>query len=290
MICNKKRIEIFDIIIYILVSFAAFLTLYPFLNVVAVSLSDYSEYIKNPLMVWPHKLNLDSFEYVFENPLLKSSYINTILVTVGTVVFGIFLTVTTAYPLSRKRFKGKIIFMNLILFTMLFNGGLIPNYYLIRSLKLLNTLWALILPSMLVAFNIILMKNFFESIPDSLEEAAKIDGASDIYILFKIIVPLSIPIIATLSLFKAVGQWNSFFTAVIYLKDSSKWTLQLLLRELIMTANVISTSDALEQEKLIMPETIKYAALLIVMMPIMCIYPFIQRYFVKGIMVGAVKG
>ena len=238
----------------------------------------------------PSKLNIDSFGYVFTHPLLKSSYLNTILVTIGTVLLGLFLTITTAYPLSRKEFKGKAIFMNLIIFTMFFNGGLIPNYFLIRSLGLLNSLWALILPSLLTAYYIILMKSFFESIPVSLEEAAKIDGASDIFILFRIIVPLSTPILATLSLFIAVGQWNSFFNAVIYIRDSSKWTLQLLLREIIMTANIYTTFDSLEQEKHIMPETIKYAAVLVVMVPIMCIYPLLQKYFVKGIMVGAVKG
>jgi putative aldouronate transport system permease protein len=149
-------------------------------------------------------------------------------------------------------------------------------------------LWALILPGMLVGFNLILMKNFMESIPQSLEEAAKIDGASDLYILFRIVLPLSTPILATLGLFIAVTQWNSYFHAVIYIRDNHKWTLQLLLREIIMSASMVD--NQLEADKYVMPETIKYASLIVVMLPIMCVYPFLQKYFVKGIMVGAVKG
>ena len=287
---RKIKSSVLDFVIYGISLFAVIITLYPILNVIAVSFSNYSEYIKNPLMIVPKGFNLEAFKYVFSDRLLKSSYINTIFVTVATVVFGLILMMMTAYPLSLKGLKGKAVFMNYIIFTMIFSGGLIPNYYLIRSLKLLDSLWALILPSLMSAFNLILMKNFFEALPESLREAAKIDGAGEFRILFRIYAPLSMPIIATLALFIAVTQWNSFFNAVIYIRSETKWPLQLFLRELIMTTNLTTTGDLADSNRYVMPETMKYASLLIVMVPIMCVYPFLQKYFVKGVTIGAVKG
>ncbi|MNI58480.1 L-arabinose transport system permease protein AraQ [compost metagenome] len=182
--------------------------------------------------------------------------------------------------------------MVLIIFTMLFNGGLIPNYYLMRSLGLLDSLSALVLPALVSGFNLILMKNFFEALPEELEEAARIDGASDPYILFRIVVPLSKPIIATLCLFAAVGYWNNFFNGIIYIRSNTKWPLMLYLREVIEGASAMAKSaNAAEMGKEMMTsETIKYATLMLVMMPILCVYPFLQKYFVKGIMLGSVKG
>jgi putative aldouronate transport system permease protein len=285
----KTKISFFDITVYTLITLFTLITIYPFVNVLTVSLSDYTEYIKNPLMIFPKKINFDAYIIVFTKPLLISSYSNTLFITFFTVVLSILLMLITAYPLSRPELKGKVVFMNLIIFTMLFNGGLIPNFLLIRALGLYNSLWALILPSLFGAFNVILLKNFIEALPSSLIEAAKLDGASHYNILFKIVFPLSMPIIATLILFIAVSQWNSFFTAIVYISDNTKWTLQLFLREMIMESTITKIYDA-AQEKAVMPETIKYAALMVVMLPIMCTYPFVQKYFVKGIMVGAVKG
>ncbi|AEE95924.1 carbohydrate ABC transporter permease [Mahella australiensis] len=290
---SKKNREIaFDIVNYTLLTLIAAIMLYPFLNVIAVAFSDYSAYLENPLMIWPRRINLAAFEHVFKDPLILSSYKNTIIITIAGTLISLLLTIMTAYPLSRKDLKGKPILMNIIIFTMLFSGGLIPNYYLIRSLHMIDTLWALILPGALGAYNIILMKNFFESIPDSLEEAAKIDGASDVYILFKIIVPLSTPIIATIALFVAVGYWNSFFSAIVYIRDPGKWTLQLVLREIIMAANtqLLQTGGNYAEMTNIPPQTLKYATLIVAVVPILCVYPFLQKYFVKGIMLGAVKG
>lgn len=285
---NQKKFTCFDAIVYSIITIISLCMLFPFINVIAVSMSDYSAYLKNPLMLWPKDLDWGAYNYVFTHPLLASSYKNTVIVTAVAVVLSLFITVITAYPLSKPDFRGKTIIINLLIFTMLFNGGLIPNYYLIRSMGLIDSLWALILPGLLGAFNVILMKNFMESIPQSLEEAAKMDGASELYVLFKIVLPLSTPILATLGLFTAVGHWNSFFNAVIYIRDNHKWTLQLLLREIIMSASLVD--NQLEAQKYVMPETIKYASLIVVMLPIMCIYPFLQKYFVKGIMIGAVKG
>jgi len=285
---------VFDIIIYGLLALIAACMLYPFLNVIAVSISDYSSYLKNPLRILPGKLDFSAFEYVFSSSLILSSYRNTIIITIGGTLISLTLTILTAYPLSKKHLKGKRAIMNLFIFSMLFSGGIIPSFYLIRSLKLLDTLWALILPGTISAYNIILMKNFFSSLPESLEEAAKIDGASDLYILRKIIIPLSTPIIATIGLFVCVGYWNSYFSAVLYIRDQQKWTLQLLLREIIMSANtqLLSSGGNLAEisKDAIPPQTIKYATLIVVVLPILCVYPFLQKYFVKGMMLGAVKG
>ncbi|MCK9478568.1 MAG: carbohydrate ABC transporter permease [Firmicutes bacterium] len=282
---------IVDAIIAVVVGLIAWIMLYPFLNVVAVAFSDYSEYLKRPLMIWPRNINFEAFEYVFSNPLILNCYKNTVIITALGTIGGLFLTVVTAYPLSKRHLKGQKFVMMFIVFTMLFNGGLIPKFYLIKSLGMLDTLWALIIPGMLTSFNIILMKNFFEGLPKGLEEAAKIDGAKDIYILYKIIIPLSMPIIATIALFIAVSYWNSFFNAVVYIRSTSKWTLQLLLREIIMTSNAaLLQGTNFAEEKLIQTQSVKYATLIVVILPILCLYPFLQKYFVKGVTLGAVKG
>lgn len=293
----KRRLgnsAFFDALIYIVLALVAACMLYPFLNVIAVSISDYSSYLENPMRILPGKINMGAFKYVFSSSLILSSYRNTIIITVLGTLISLIITILTAYPLSKEELKGKSIFMNLLIFSMMFSGGIIPSFYLIRSLGLLDTLWALILPSVISAYNIILMKNYFNSIPKSLEEAAKIDGASDLYVLWKIVVPLSTPIIATISLFVCVGYWNSYFNAVLYIRDQGKWTLQLLLREIIMTANTqllnAGGNFAEVSSDTIPPQTIKYASLIVVILPILCVYPFLQKYFVKGIMMGAVKG
>lgn len=282
----------FIVLNYILLSLVAIVMIYPILNVVAIAFSDNSAYLKNPMRIWPENFNMEAFKYVFSNKLILTSYKNTIFVTLVGTLLDLMLLVLTAYPLSKKHLRGKKVFMNLIVFTMLFNGGLIPNFYLVRGLGLIDSLWALILPSMLAAFNIILLKSFLEGLPESLEEAAKIDGAGELSILFRIVIPLSKPILATLALFVAVAYWNSFFNAVVYTRTPEKWTLQLVLREIVMMSDVqflASGGNSAEISEL-PPNNLKYATLLVVILPIMCIYPFLQKYFVKGVMIGAVKG
>jgi putative aldouronate transport system permease protein len=287
-----KKLEIFDAINYTLLTLICVVMLYPFINVASVSLSSYSAYVNNPMMIWPHDFNLAAYKEIMSRALLWRSYMNTLIVTVCGVSIGIFLYIITAYPLSKSVLKGRKFFMVLIVFTMLFNGGLIPNYYLMRSLGLLDTLAALILPALFSGFSLILMKNFFESLPEELEEAARMDGASDPYILFRIIVPLSKPIIATLCLFAAVGYWNNFFNAIIYIRSVTNWPLMLYLREVIEAASMMAQqSNAAEMgSQQVTSETLKYATLMIVMIPILSVYPFLQKYFVKGIMLGSVKG
>ncbi|MFK7694443.1 carbohydrate ABC transporter permease [Paenibacillus sp. HJGM_3] len=289
---GKTKFELFDAVNYTLITIITIVMVYPFLNVASVSLSSYSAYVNNPMMIWPHDFTFGAYKEIMSRSLLWRSYLNTILVTVSGVGIGILLYILTAYPLSKKVLKGRKTLMVLVIFTMLFNGGLIPNFYLMRSLGLLDTLAALTLPALISGFSLILMKNFFESLPEELEEAARIDGASDPYILFRIVVPLSKPIVATLCLFAAVGYWNNFFNGIIYIRSETKWPLMLYLREVIEAASTMAQqANAAEMgASQVTSETLKYATLMIVMIPILCVYPFLQKFFVKGIMLGSVKG
>ena len=284
--------RVFDLVVYVLLALVSIVMIYPFLNVLAIAMSDYSGYLENPMMIFPKNFTLDAVKEVFRNPLVLSGYGNTIFITlVGTLLDLVLLTLV-AYPLSRSGFRGKKIFMSLIIFTMLFNGGLIPNFYLIRSLHLLDTRWALIFPRLLSAFNIILLINFFQSLPVSLLEAAKLDGAGEWKVLYQIVLPLSKPIMATLALFVAVGYWNSFFEAIMYIRATDRWTLQLVLREIVMSSNtqMLQTGGNLAELGKTTSESLKYATLIVAIVPIMCVYPFLQKYFTQGGMVGAVKG
>ncbi|MDQ1910520.1 carbohydrate ABC transporter permease [Paenibacillus sp. GD4] len=289
-----KRIELFDLINYVLIVLACICMLYPFINVAAVSLSSYTAFVANPMLIWPQDFTLGAYEEILSHPILWKSYLNTIIVTVSGVIIGVFLYLITAYPLSKTHLRGRRLFMLLIVFTMLFNGGLIPNFYLMRSLGLLDTLASLILPALLSGFSLILMKNFMESLPEELEEAARIDGASEPYILFRVVFPLSMPIIATLGLFAAVGYWNNFFNGIVYIRSVEKWPLMLFLREIIEGSKMMEISTGGNAAELgagtVPTETLKYATLMIVMLPILCVYPFLQKYFVKGLMLGSVKG
>ncbi|GBG05865.1 MULTISPECIES: carbohydrate ABC transporter permease [Paenibacillus] len=290
----RKRIELFDIAVYLIVSVICMVMLYPLLNVAAVSISSHTAYMQNPMRIWPSDITFDAYKDILSHPVLARSYLNTIMITISGVAIGIFLYIITAYPLSKVHLKGRAIMINLVIFTMLFNGGLIPNFYLIRSLGMVDTLAALVFPTLFSAFSLILMINFMQNIPEELEEAAKIDGASEPYILFKIVVPLSMPIIATLTLFAAVGYWNSFFSAIIYIRSVENWPLMLFLREVIEGAKMLQISAGGNNAEIgnmnVMPETLKYATIMIVILPILSVYPFLQRYFVKGIMLGSVKG
>ncbi|MBQ7039226.1 MAG: carbohydrate ABC transporter permease, partial [Clostridia bacterium] len=252
----------------------------------------YEQYLLNPMSIWTETCVTGAYRDLIARPSLWWSYGNTIFVVVVTTVLSLFMYLITAYPLSRDDLRGKSGIMVFMSFTMMFSGGLIPSFYLIRSLGLYNSLWALVVVALFSFYNVTLMKNFMESIPKSLIEAAKIDGASEFYILFRIIAPLSKAIIATLIMFVAVAQWNSYASSIYYLKDAKKWTLALFLREIILGSsiqNVVSGSGEDMMEETVQPVTMQYAALIITVAPILCIYPFVQKHFVKGMMVGSVK-
>lgn len=284
----KRKFSIGDFGIYALLALVAAIMLYPLLNVVAVSLSNENGYANHPLMIFPHDFDASSYRWILTHHLILSSYKNTILITVGGTMISMFLTATLAYPLSVLDLKGRRIFMSLIVFTMFFNGGMIPNYYLVRSLDMIDSLWALMIPGALSVYNMILMKNSFEGIPASLKESAYIDGATDLNIFVRVVLPLSGPILATLTLFYAVGKWNSYFNGILYIRSRENWTLQLVLRELVsQTETLLNDNTDIAS---IPAQSVKYAVIVVAILPIMCVYPFIQRFFVKGVMVGAVKG
>ena len=286
----RPRIYVADYAIYLVILVWVCLTLYPFLNVVAISLSSYGGLLANPLRIVPGELSVDAYRVILGEDQLFVSFRNTVIITAATVAILLPLCAMTAYPLSRRTLRGKGVFMVYLIITMMFNGGLIPNYFLIRTLGLYDTLAALVVFLLLPGFYVILMKSFFESIPDSLVDAATIDGASHLTIVFRVMIPMAKSIMATIGLFSAVGQWNSFFYAVVFTRGREKSTLMLYLREIIAMTNKRGDISLDLVELLNIPvEMVKYAALVVVVVPIALVYPFVQRYFVKGIMIGAVK-
>lgn len=267
-------------------------TLYPFLYVLIASISDPAWVVKMRGLIWyPHGFSLDSYKLVFDNPAILTGYGNTLLYVVAGTALNILMTSLGAYALSRQSVKWKNPVMFMIVFTMFFNGGLIPTYLLINNLGMLDSRWALIIPSAMSAYNLIIMRTAFQSVPVSLEESAKLDGANDFTVLFRIILPLSMPVVAVMILFYGVSHWNSWFNALIYLRTRELYPLQLILREILITNSTDSMMTGVGgADKMPIGETIKYAAIIVATVPILLLYPFLQKYFVKGVMIGAVKG
>lgn len=300
--CSGTRVKesvperIFAVCNYISLTLIALLMLYPLVNIVAVSFSNYNEYVKAPWIIWPRRFTTEAYKLVFYNSYFWRSYLNTIIVTVGSTVLSLMVTILFAWPLSRKELKGKSILMALMIFTMVFHPGMIPNYLNMQDLNLLDTLWALILPGTFNAFNCVIMMSFFRELPYELVEAAMVDGGSEPYILTRLVVPLSKPVIASVTLFLAVGAWNSYFGAQIYIQNRDLWPVALTLKEILVAASTqlleaASDPAALEAAQAeIQSKNIQYSTVVISTLPIMCIYPFLQKYFAKGVMVGSVKG
>jgi len=269
------------------------ITLYPFLYVVFASFSNAGLLLKHRgLLLRPAGWEIQAYRMVFKNPILFSSYLNTIIYVVSGTTLSIFLTICGAYSLSRKNVLFRMPITFFFVFTMWFSGGMIPLFLLVRNLHLLNTRWALILPSAVSTYNMIITITYFKSIPDSLEESARIDGANDYTIMFRIIVPLAVPVIAVITLFYSVGIWNAWFHAMIFLNRRTLYPVQLILREILIlndTAGIMGGVVS-QGDQIIVGETIKYATAVVATLPILLVYPFVQRYFVQGIMIGAIKG
>ncbi|RAP75275.1 carbohydrate ABC transporter permease [Paenibacillus montanisoli] len=287
--------KLFDYINVFLVLVILLVILYPLLFVVFASVSDPRLMFEHPLLLWPKGFNVESYAKVFENKDIWMSYKNTILYTfVGTMI-NIIMTTIGAYPLSRRHFYGKGIFTFLFTFTMFFSGGLIPSYLVNKQLGIVNTMWVLVLPGAVSVFNLIIMRTYFQTrIPVELEESAYVDGANDFHLLYKVVLPLSTPIIAVMLLFYGVGHWNSYFEAMIYLSDRSLFTLQLILREILVQNqmdSMLSVSvDEQYAERMIVKEGLKYAVVVVSSLPLLIIYPMLSKFFEKGILVGAIKG
>ncbi|RRJ64845.1 carbohydrate ABC transporter permease [Paenibacillus oralis] len=268
-----------------------FLTLYPFIYILFASLSDPAEMARfRGMLFYPLGFSFDAYKAVLENPMVTTGYRNTLFyVTTGTVI-NLMMTTLGAYALSRRNVYFKNHIMLMIVITMVFSGGLIPSYLLINHLGMLNTPWALLLPGAINSFNLIIMRTAFQGIPASLEESARIDGANDWVVMTRIIIPLSMPVIAVMILWYAVGHWNSYFNALIYLRDRELFPLQLVLREILISNSTDSMmTGAAAGDRLDIGITIKYATIIVSTLPILVLYPFLQKYFVHGVMIGALK-
>jgi putative aldouronate transport system permease protein len=282
----------FNVVNVLLLGILAFSTLYPFIYVLSMSFSTQAEASSAGFHLYPRAVTLTAYKMVFSNPEILIGYMNTLFRT----IVGTFLTVTLscmcAYPLARKNLPHRSLFIFLLVFTMLFNGGLVPTYLLIKNLGLLNNRLVYILPMLIQAFSVIIIKNFFEAIPESLAESASLDGAGDWRILFNIYIPLSKPVLATTALWAAVAHWNSWFDGLIYITDDRKQVLQIFLRRIVVEGNFMLIEKGLVNPDMTQftPETIKAATIIVTIVPILLLYPFLQKYFVKGIMLGGVKG
>jgi putative aldouronate transport system permease protein len=283
--------KIWLVFVYTFIIFVVLLMTLPFVNILAVSFSNNSAVMQGKVRFWPVDFSLVTYKQVFKETQILLGLRNTVFLTVVGTAINLSLTLLAAYPLSKAWLKGRSLLLTLITVTMVFNAGMIPNYLLVTNLRLLNTFWALWLPGAMSTFNMIIMKSFIQSLPASMEEAAQIDGASGFCILWKIIIPLSLPAIATIALFYAVGWWNSYFNNMLYINKSSLTTLQIQLRDLLnmRNNNIFTTVDTVDTMR-VAEESVKAVSIVIATVPILVVYPFLQKYFVKGVMVGSIKG
>lgn len=283
---GEKAFKILNTLILILIMV---IMIYPFWYVVVCSFSSLSHIQNSTFILWPDGIHLESYQQVFRNELVPNAYLNTIFITVVGTVLSMLLTIIGAFCLSRRNLPGHTAMTAFVVFTMLFNGGLIPTYLLVRQLKMINTLWSVIVPTAVNTYNMIIMRNFFSAVPPELEEAATIDGASQRQYLLRILLPLSGASIATITLFYAVDYWNAYFYSLIYITKREMLPMQAILRQVLMTTEIETLMyDAAVQT--LPSEMLKDAMIVVTALPIICLYPFIQRFFVKGVMVGSLKG
>lgn len=285
--------RIFLLITYVFIAICTAAALYPLVYTFSMSISGPVHVARNDIFLWPRGFSLQAYKLAFEDRDIWQSYGNTLWYTVVGTLISVVTTVISAYPLSRKQFFLRRKLMKFVVFTMYFSGGLVPQFILITQLGLYNTRWACILPYTISAYNLIVCRSFFESIPDALEEAAVIDGASHYKILLRVFIPLSAPIIAVLTLFYAVGQWNAYFAAMMYLTNTSLHPVQMYLRKVLVLADTESAMGNAAMggfERSIATQQLKYAVIIITVLPILVLYPFLQKHFVKGVMIGSVKG
>ncbi|MEF2243659.1 MULTISPECIES: carbohydrate ABC transporter permease [unclassified Paenibacillus] len=284
-----KKNHIFNLINAVLLGACALLIIYPFYNVLLISVVSQKEYMQTPFMIFPKEITFEAYHFIFHNPRFYHGYINTLMILVIGVPYNMIITTCTAYALSRSNFPGKKLITSMVIFTMYFSGGMIPLYLLIKEMGLMNNLLAVILVSGANTFYMLLIRSYFQSISPAVEESAKIDGANDIVILIRIMLPLALPIMATIILFFSVDRWNEWFNAMLFIRDGDKWPLQLVLRSIISTTTVDMSSAGITIDRNIFSDGVKMAAIFITMAPIMVLYPFLQKYFMKGIMIGSEK-
>ncbi len=281
------RADGFDVFLYAVLTFAFLVCLLPMLYVVSVSVTPYSEVLKHGgFVVFPTKLDFSAYENMFMNSSIPSAYQNTIFITIIGTILNIVLTIGIAYPLSRQNVPGSTFISFFVLFTMLFSGGMIPTYLIVKQFGLINNIWALIIPQAIMPYNVFLMRTFFASLPQDLFEAAEIDGSGEMRTMIQIAIPLSKPMIMTNVLFYAVIRWNTYMSSILYITNPDLRPLQVVLREILIGADA-----TIEQAEYSMPtQTLKMAAVVLTALPITLVYPFVQKHFTKGMMLGAIKG
>ncbi len=294
----KKRItqdKIVYAVNYLLLTLLLIIVLYPLIYIISCSFSSGDALMSGKVRLFPVGFTFDSYAAVFKYDIIWVGYANSLFYTVVGTVISIVLTLFAAYPLSREDFRGDKVYTAFFLFTMMFSGGLIPSYLLIKNLHMIDTIWAIVLPGAVSAYNMIVARTFFkQTIPKELLEAAEMDGCSDFRFFTRIVIPLSTPIIAVLCLWVAVGLWNSYFGPMIYMNSEEKYPLQLVLRKILLMSQINLNTSNVDPEKIAknqyLSEMLKYGTIIVSSLPLMIIYPFVQKYFVKGVMIGSVKG
>lgn len=276
-------------LVYLLLSLFAVSIVFPLLYVVSVSVTPYSELVKHGgFVIIPSAATLDTYRIFLSDSLIPSAYKVTVFITVVGTAVNLVLTSLMAYPLSKKFLPGRNALLFLIVFTFLFNGGIIPTYLIVKSTGLINSVWSMIIPLAVTTYNLLIMKTFFENLPESLYEAARIDGAGELRIFVQLVLPLSMPIMATIGLFYAVNHWNEFFQAIMYINDNSKKPLQVVLRGILSSA--LNPDQQANLEQTLPSESLQMAAVILTALPILVVYPFVQKYFTQGVLLGSVKG
>lgn len=282
----------FDAANYIVLSLFGLAAVLPFVYVIAGSFASDAELTSRAVFFIPKTFTLNAYKFIFStDTIMRSIGVSVYITVIGTLV-NLFFTVTMAYSLAKRGLYGRNLVLNLVIFSMLFGGGMIPTYLVVKELNLLDSLWALMLPGAISAFNLIIVKNFFQEIPKEIEEAGRIDGCSELGLLGRIVLPLSMPVLATFTLFYAVGHWNDFFAALLYINDPEKWPLQVMLRQIVLLSQAAAGDLNSMDPNFVQPpdQSIKMAVIVVGTVPILCVYPFLQKHFAKGVLLGSVKG
>ncbi len=284
--------RVFQTVNYAILLLLAVITILPFIHVIAASFATAQELAVKKFLLFPTTFSLDAYRYIFSTNMIARSLTVSIGITLFGTAFSMLVTILMAYGLSRRDLDGRRTIMFLVVFTMLFNGGMIPTFLIVNAVGLVDTFAALIIPTALNAFNLIILRNFFSNLPEGLEESAKIDGCNDFGILFRIVLPLSMPAIATISLFYAVTYWNTYMHAILYLNDATKWPIQIILRQVVVLASGMNVDNSDFGADFVTPpeQTVKMAVIVVATVPVLLVYPFLQKHFAKGALLGSIKG
>ncbi|MDF2651664.1 MAG: carbohydrate transporter permease [Paenibacillus sp.] len=266
--------------------------LFPLLHILSLSFSSNHAILAGRVFLWPVEFSWDSYSALLKGTRVPQAFVNSLIITGVGVALNMIFTIFAAYPLSKKYFIGRRFMTLLIIFTMLFSGGLIPSYLLVKSIGIIDSYWALWLPALVSAYNMLIMKTFFENIPEELENSARIDGCGEWRLAVQIVLPLSTPVLATLALFYGVSHWNSFMNVLIYINDSSKYNLSVLIQQMVVQSNLMNEIQNIQEEdrQMLTPESIRAAGMAVMLIPMIAVYPLLQKHFVKGVLIGAVKG